>query len=685
MQVHPTRRALTLVSLAVLAALSACGGDSDSPAFMATAQDDTATVPWNKPAAVPVTANDTIANGSASIAIATAPAHGTASVDGGTINYTPAAGYFGADSLTYTLTVGDKTSTATLHLAVTAQVTLTGTVHDDAMPGAQVVAMVGGVAQPAVTADADGHYSVTITASSPSDFITLQATGAGAQANVVLESLVGDASTTAAAASSDGTVDATALPAANVTNVSTAIAVLTAQAIGKTPTSGADVASAQGQFTSSQTIQMATAIKLVADAGVALPAGSANTLALVSDPATYGSFVTTQVTTNATLFGQTQDAVLADPSLAVAPPVPAAGAPDVAILLTLGQGASAQDATRLTLKADGTATIGGESPDTATWTTDGAQITVTYDTPQVYTNNDVDTDGIQYSVTETDTGFKLRQLGGTPGVGPATVDTIGSVKWLQGPHVGATSALADFWESETMVGVTGTIGAADVVPGTEWAGAITTDYNPSTSSWIDQDVLKIVDATHVQYERTQVSGTYAVTDGKLIVTTSNGTFSYTRLFNGPKGEERWLTERLDANGGSEWVFDAAVVKVSAGLAFTTASAAHDWKSYINAGLAGASQFYIDLDSNGTGVPVNINSDGSSGTPYSPGTWTIATDGSEVFTRSYCNDGTLSCNNGQVRSWTLLATSGANIYVMERLQNLPGLDQYRVNVYTNADH
>jgi hypothetical protein len=39
----------------------------------------------------------------------------------------------------------------------------------------------------------------------------------------------------------------------------------------------------------------------------------------------------------------------------------------------------------------------------------------------------------------------------------------------------------------------------------------------------------------------------------------------------------------------------------------------------------------------------------------------------------------------VRSWTLLATSGKNIYVMERLQNLPNFNQYRVNVYTNADN
>src|SRR6202012_4931403 len=42
----PTRWIPTLIASAVLAALTACGGDSDTPAAMATASGDTATVPW---------------------------------------------------------------------------------------------------------------------------------------------------------------------------------------------------------------------------------------------------------------------------------------------------------------------------------------------------------------------------------------------------------------------------------------------------------------------------------------------------------------------------------------------------------------------------------------------------------------------------------------------------------------
>ena len=689
-----TRWIPTTIAAACLAALTACGGSSDSPAAQATAANDAATVPWNTATTLAVTSNDTIANGPAGVAVTAAPAHGTAVVSGTGIVYTPAAGYFGADSLQYTLTVGDKTSVADVALSVAAHMTIKGTVHDDAMPGAQVVLTVGGSALPAVTADANGNYSVDVTTTTPSDFITLKATGAGTQANVVLSSLVGDASATAAVAASDGTVTATALPAANVTNVTTAEAVLTAQALGKAPTSSADIASAAGQFSSAQTIQMATAIKLVADSGVALPSGSADTLALVSNPATYSSFVTTQATTNATVFNDAQAAVLADPAIAVAPSVPATGAANVTMVLTLGQGAGASGVTALTLKADHTAVLAGAPAQTATWTTDGSQIVVTYDTPQSYATFLVASDNNQWNATETDTGFKLRQLG----TDTATQTVIGSTKFTAGPDNGKTTVLADTWLTYTVVTKTQSFQASDFAVGSEWAGVLTTDFDPNTADYTNQDVLEIVDGSNVLYERTGVTGTYAITNGSLVVTLPGGAvFSYTRLFTGPKGEQRWLTTQL-ANGVPTWEYDAAVVKVTPGLSFTTASATNDYLSYINAGLA-TGQFYIDLQADGTGA--GSSTPGASALQSPLGTWTVLKDGTESLTRYYCetddkgvgfcSEGDIAwnvangSNYGQTRSWKLLATSGNNDYVMERLTNLDGsYDQYRVNVYTKTN-
>jgi hypothetical protein len=694
-----TRWIPTLIASAVLSALTACGGDGDSPAAMASATSDTATVPWNTATTLAVTSNDTIENGSASIAVATAPTHGTATVQGNSIVYTPAAGYFGTDTLGYALTVGDKTSTANVAVTVAAHMTLSGTVHDDAMPGAQVVLTIGGVAQPAVTADANGNYTVDITTATPSDFITLKATGAGTQSNVVLSSLVGDAGATAAVATATGAVGATALPAANVTNVTTAEAVLTAQALGKTPASSADIAAAAGQFSSAQTIQMATAIKLVADAGVALPAGASDTLALVSSPTAYTSFVTTQATTNATVFNATQAAVLADPAIAVAPPAPAKGAADVKMVLTLGQGAGATGVTAMTLHGDGTAVIAGAPAQTATWTTDGSQITVTYDTPVTFTDYPTASDNQQWQATETNTGFVVRQLG----TGTATQNYIGTTTFTAGPDSGKSSPFVVDWTTQTIVTATQSFHDADFAVGTEWAGVLTTDFDPNTADYTNQDTLKIVDATHVLYERTGVTGTYALTGGSLVVTLPTGTmFSYTRLFTGPEGEERWLTTQL-ADGAPTWEYDAAVVKVTPGLSFTTASATNDYLSYVNAGLA-TGQFYIDLLADGTGS--GSYSTGPSALFNPLGTWTIGSDGSETLTRYYCTDGnsvttangTVSamCNAdqiaslgangyGQVRTWSLLASSGSNIYVMERLIYLGGnYDQYRVNVYTKTN-
>ena len=694
MHLFSTRWIPTAIAAASLTALTACGGSSDSPAAQATASNDAATVPWNTATTLAVTSNDTIANGTASVAVTAAPAHGTAVVSGNSIVYTPAAGYFGADTLQYTLTVGDKSSVADVALSVAAHMTVKGTVHDDALPGAQVVLTVGGTALPAVTADADGNYSVDVTTTTPSAFITLQATGVGAQANVVLSSLVGDASATAAVAASDGTVTAAALPAANVTNVTTAEAVLTAQAIGKTPASSADIAAAQGQFSSAQTLQMATAIKLVADAGVALPSGAANTLALVSDPTAYTSFVTTQATTNATVFNATQAAVLADPAIAVAPSAPAAGAPDVTMVLTLGQGAGASGINAMTLKADHTAVLAGAPAQTATWTSDGSQIVVTYDTPQSYTTFLVASDGNQWNATETDTGFKVRQLG----TDTATETVIGSTQFTAGPDNGQTTVLSDTWLTYTVVTKTQSFQASDFAVGSEWAGVLTTDFDPNTAEYTNQDVLKIVDGTNVLYERTGVTGTYAITNGSLVVTTASGAvFSYTHMFTGPEGEERWLTTQL-ANGAPTWEYDAAVVKVTPGLSFTTASATNDYLSYINAGLA-TGQFYIDLLGNGTGAGSSVP--GASALQSPLGTWAVGSDGTETLTRYYCESDSngvgfcsagdiqwnLSNGNdyGQTRSWKLLATSGNNIYVMERLTNMgDSYDQYRVNVYTKTN-
>ena len=81
--------------------------------------NDSASTPANSPATLAVTTNDT--GPITSIAIARNPTHGSASVNGLNVVYTPNNNYFGSDSFTYTATGPGGTSTpATVTLTVTA-------------------------------------------------------------------------------------------------------------------------------------------------------------------------------------------------------------------------------------------------------------------------------------------------------------------------------------------------------------------------------------------------------------------------------------------------------------------------------------------------------------------------------------------------------------------------------------
>lgn len=86
------------------------------------ANADTPTTTVGTPVTVDVLANDTDANADAlTITSTTVPAHGTDSVVAGEIVYTPAAGYTGTDSFSYTISDGHGgTSTATVTVTVTA-------------------------------------------------------------------------------------------------------------------------------------------------------------------------------------------------------------------------------------------------------------------------------------------------------------------------------------------------------------------------------------------------------------------------------------------------------------------------------------------------------------------------------------------------------------------------------------
>ena len=86
------------------------------------AGDDALATDQGAALAIPIStllANDSDANGDAlSLAGFTQPAHGTLTNAGGVLTYTPAAGYAGPDSFSYTVSDGSLSDTATVSIAV---------------------------------------------------------------------------------------------------------------------------------------------------------------------------------------------------------------------------------------------------------------------------------------------------------------------------------------------------------------------------------------------------------------------------------------------------------------------------------------------------------------------------------------------------------------------------------------
>ena len=107
------------------------------------ARADSATTTAGQPVAIAVLANDTDPDGDAlAIAGVTAPAHGSASVQGALVAYVPAAGFTGTDQFGYTVSDGHGGSAvATVTVVVGAGITQAPVARDDAAttPAGQAV------------------------------------------------------------------------------------------------------------------------------------------------------------------------------------------------------------------------------------------------------------------------------------------------------------------------------------------------------------------------------------------------------------------------------------------------------------------------------------------------------------------------------------------------------------------
>lgn len=276
------------------------------------------------------------------------------------------------------------------------KLTLRGQVVDSPIAMANVRAVIGGQTFTAV-ADSNGNYSlaVEVPESAAAGFVALSATGVGAQSFVELTSLAGSLSSLVSRAGGDGVLTAQENFAVQVTNVSTAEAVLLEQANGGAITSEAQRQAAATTINGADVLELATALKLAIDsaADYPLPAGQTSTLALARNAAVREQFIADAQAQDPDTFQQTQTSVAQDP--AVTPPLATTTpASLLAAVLSTDAGFTFNFADRVRVfdfNGDGSGSYSASRGTTATtWAISGNTIGVTYAEPVETVSFDVE-------------------------------------------------------------------------------------------------------------------------------------------------------------------------------------------------------------------------------------------------------------------------------------------------------
>ncbi len=202
-------------------------------------------------------------------------------------------------SYTYTLScnnteLGASSSiTQTVTPPVEQSLTIEGQVVDRPIANAAVTVRVGS-RNFTGSAGADGRYSIvaTLPSTAVGDFVSIDAVGSSADPSVRFRSLLGPFSALLTQAGFDRRLVASENFNVNVTNVSTAEAVLVSEANGGAlPGDAGALARGRLEVDQDRLTEYATIIRLVVNGEFALPSGVVDTLDLVDDEATRFGFL----------------------------------------------------------------------------------------------------------------------------------------------------------------------------------------------------------------------------------------------------------------------------------------------------------------------------------------------------------------------------------------------------------
>lgn len=622
MQIHVRTRLLS--SLAVAMSLTACGGGGGSsppppPAPTVTTQDDQYTIPGGAAATLAVSGNDTATGGTPTLVVATAAAHGKVAVQGTSLQYTPDAGYFGADQFTYRANLGAASSTATVKLTVAAQLELSGTV-----PGinslTEVTAQVGD-GQIKVNVDSTGAYKLSFKAADPNAFITLTAKESGARAALARISLVGQA--TSLISQVGPQVNAAQWPALTLDALSTARYGLLKQRGLQQPTTTDDLRKVVAAQDPTDLADIATLLRLAYEKAPPMPFGIATAAELAADGPALGRISTESL--GLAFIEPTFVEKSLDQSTDAAPPVVSAQGTR---LVTMYQGSNPllmPTGSLFDLRADGSAagivwTTFTDTAISASWAVSGNVLTITLPSPLAM-----------------DSKFRAHalQLRQFRSVGTQPSGMLMG-RWLVDCQMTPTQAASNCstptyapWVpmvSRDVERDRQDLRLDDFATGTVWAG-LTLETTPGLASCLCLARMVTFDGTP---NAAGFNG--RLVDGRWQLSGTQVTLRYTRLGAGPEaGLEYWLGEVLE-NSVTARARLVLVVKGGVVPAFDATSAARKWTSPSQDASASADPTGIRYAK----YPQILHKDGRIAYDYGSGEvdggarWSLSSDGRTIM-------------------------------------------------------
>ncbi|MFG6468254.1 Ig-like domain-containing protein [Roseateles sp. BYS87W] len=587
--------------MCLAAFVTACGGGGSSapapappPAPTVQAVDDPFTLPAGTPSDLAVLVNDSVTGGTATVSVATNPAHGQVTVQGTTLRYAPDAGFYGTDQFSYRVDVGAASSTATVKLTVEAELTLSGSLKPAPTTPTDVIAQVGD-RQFKASVDAGGRYLVQIKSARADSLVTLTSQGTAAEARLAMASAVSDFGTLFARNSPR--LDDTQWPSLRLDVLTTARYGLLLQT--GMPTNGTGLRAALRRQDPDDLFNLVMQLRHLFEENGALPAGMGTTLDyLRSATALAGTPYLWQAGSKVYL-SPTADAFAA----AEAPTVASTGR-----RLIIAQ--------RLfSLAPDGQATV--QAYDSATvypgrWTRDGDTLRVKLDGPRPPAGS-----VIWYPE------YRLRSVRGTDDQPSAQLmldaDVDPNCARMSPACVGYTLG----WRPYTSFDLERDrlpLRAEDFAASQRWAGLIA-EADASTA-------LCLCRAREVSFGAAlELPGfTGQLVEGQLLLRAGNLTHRYTRLRQDADGLELWLVE-LEQNGTRVKAKLIPVVK-AADVTLNATSATRRWFA------PNLPQQHDPLHWSGNeswwqadGKVISI--DHYNGKPYATSTWTLSGDGREV--------------------------------------------------------